>query len=460
MNFYNIYERMPVVVQNWLVGLYSLKLEHERGGKEFDKILSFLLSTSNWSAEQIRRYKEENIARVLKHAYEHCPYYRIKYDAVGRKPDDFHKLEDLEKFPILTKDEIREHTEEMIADNVNRKRLLHYHTSGTTGKALDFYLAKDTPKWYWAICARYGLRFDVKPHSRCLNFVGKVVVPINQNKPPYWRYKKAQNQYMLPMQHITREKVPSIVEFINKDHFQIITGYPSIIYSFCQFVNELGLMIERIPKFYFTGAEKVYDYQADEINKAFPGLTIVEHYSFSEEVGAASMCKQMHYHEDFELGHMELKDPVENGSLKTGTLLITGFHNDAMPLIRYEVGDTLTFDNIDCECGLKSQVIHEINGRNEDFVITPEGTRIMRFDYLFKDTRDIKECQVVQRKLGEIILRIVRREYYNQKETEAHLREEVKTWISPTIEVKFEYVEEIERTKAGKFKAVVSELSK
>ena len=374
------------------------------------------------------------------------------------KPEDFRKIEDLKKFPILTKDEVRENTKEMIADNVNRKRLFHYHTSGSSGKALDFYWAKDTPKWYWAVCARYGLRFGVKPHSRCLNFVGKVVVPINQNKPPYWRYKKAQNQYMLPMQHITKEKVPSIVEFINNDNFQLITGYPSIIYSFCQFVDTLGLKITKVPEFYFTGAEKVYDYQAEAIHKVFPGLTIVEHYSFSEEAGAASQCEKLHYHEDFELGHMELNEPVQDGHYSTGTLLVTGFHNDAMPLIRYEVGDTMTFDNRECECGLKSQVIKEVNGRNEDFVVTPEGTRIMRFDYLFKETNDSKECQVVQRELGEVVLRIVRRDNYTPKKTEKHLLENIRNMISPTIKVKFEYVDFIERTKAGKFKAVVSEL--
>lgn len=459
MDFFKIYALLPIPIQNWLVGLYSYKLEYERGGKDFDEILSFLQTTSNWTTEQIRAYKEEHIAAILEHAYNHCPYYRLKYDKAHISPSDFKCLEDLQKFPILTKEEIRTHVQGMVADNLKRNTIIHYHTSGTSGKALDFYNSKYNLQFYWAVCARYGLRFGIQPHSRSLNFTGKMVVPINQNKPPYWRYKKAQNQYMLVMQHITREKVPSMVDFINSEDFRILVGYPSICTSFSSFVNEMGLQITHVPEYYFSGAEKVYDFQAEAIEKAFPGIRIVEHYGFSENAGAASKCTCGQYHEDFELGHFELKDPVTNGDFSAGVLLATGFHNLAMPFIRYEVGDTLTFDNRPCECGLKSQVIHEINGRNEDYVITPEGTHIMRFDYIFKDTKTIKECQVVQKKLGEVCLRIVKRNNYSMA-TEQELVHNIRTMISPTIEVVFEYVDEIPRTKAGKFKAVVSELKK
>ena len=49
----------------------------------------------------------------------------------------------------------------------------------------------------------------------------------------------------------------------------------------------------------------------------------------------------------------------------------------------------------------------------------------MRFGYIFKCTTTIKECQVVQRKLGEMIIRIVPRRDY-KKETEQLLISEVR----------------------------------
>jgi phenylacetate-CoA ligase len=77
--------------------------------------------------------------------------------------------------------------------------------------------------------------------------------------------------------------------------------------------------------------------------------------------------------------------------------------------------------------------------------------------YLFKDTSQIQECQVVQYRLGEIVFRIVKRADYTPL-VEKHLIKNVKKWISPTIAVQFEYVAEIERTEAGKFKEVISYL--
>jgi len=80
----------------------------------------------------------------------------------------------------------------------------------------------------------------------------------------------------------------------------------------------------------------------------------------------------------------------------------------------------------------------------------------MRFDYLFKDTREIEEVQVVQPLVDSVTFRIKLR-----KNAEIGLLEDLLTrrfaeWISADMKLNFEYVEDIEKTSAGKFKAVVS----
>jgi phenylacetate-CoA ligase len=81
----------------------------------------------------------------------------------------------------------------------------------------------------------------------------------------------------------------------------------------------------------------------------------------------------------------------------------------------------------------------------------------MRFDYVFKDALNVKEVQVVQEKLGEIAVRLVRRDGYGSGD-EAEIRVEIQRWISPQLVVRFEYVQEIERQPNGKFRAVLSRL--
>lgn len=459
MNLLNLYSTLPVFAQNMLCAIKGYQLSRERYGSDYEKIYSNLLQSEHASVDTIRAYKEENIHKILTYAYSHCPYYTHAFKSVGLTPSDFKGLDDLQKFPKLTKEIVRNNWKGMISDEVNIKDLISYHTSGSTGKALDFYWTRNNLKFYWATVWRARHRCGIEKGDLHLNFTGKLVVPLSQNRPPYWRYNRAINQYMLNMQHIVASKIEAIVDFINNHDFRFIVGYPSIINAFAQLVEDSGLQIKRIPLYMFPSAEKLYENQAEQILRVFSNIKIMEHYGFSENAACASTCLCGNYHEDYELGHLELDNPVKTEFGKTGILLATGFQNFGMPFIRYEIGDTATFREHICECGLHSQVIVDIEGRNEDYIITPEGSRIMRFDYIFKNSRSIKECQVIQRELGEIILRIVCREDYSKK-TEQQLINSVHEQISPALRVSFEYVDEIPRTKAGKFRAVISELQK
>jgi len=98
-----------------------------------------------------------------------------------------------------------------------------------------------------------------------------------------------------------------------------------------------------------------------------------------------------------------------------------------------------------------------VEGRTDDYVVTPEGARIARLDYLFKDALNVREAQIVQERLGEIRIRLVRRSAYGTKD-ELEIRRDIRSWLSPSLEVGFEYVEEIPREPNGKFRAVLSRL--
>ncbi|WP_288148495.1 phenylacetate--CoA ligase family protein [Bacteroides acidifaciens] len=459
MNLYSLYNQSPIFIQNLLCCLQGWRLERQRYNKDFFSILENLIETELWSKEQITSYKEEQIFKIIEYAFKHCSYYHKKYVKHGVSPSSFTCINDLCKFPVLTKEEIRQNWKEILSNAYNTKELIPYHTSGSTGKALDFYWTRHNLQFYWATVWRGRKRFNIHKGDLHLNFTGKLVVPITQTTPPYWRFNFPLNQYMLNMQHITPSKVKDIVNFINKKQFLFYVGYPSIINTFVQLIEEQQLKIQQAPQYIFSSAEKVYTYQQKAIEQVLPQSKIIEHYGFSENAASASKCCQNVYHEDFELGHLELLNPQKNTKGQTGTMLATGFQNYAMPFIRYEIGDTATFSSSECTCGLKSQVITDIEGRNEDYILTPEGGRIMRMDYIFKDTSSIAECQVIQKELGSIILKIVRRTNYKQ-ETEKELRKNIKELISPTLKVSFEYVNEIPRTKSGKFKAVISLLNK
>lgn len=457
MNQLDIYTFLPWWLQNIVVSIHGYRLKRERFNQLFQEISSFLTTSEAWNSQQILRYKEEQLFKIIEQAYNHTPFYHNKYKAAGLTPQDFKGISDLQKFPILTKEEVRTHATEMMADNVSRKGLIFGHTSGTTGTPLSFYFTPFNNAFYWAVCQRRLHRFGIQNDTTVINFAGKPIVPMKQSKPPYWRHDFVLNRYFLPMQQLNSKKIPAIVQWMNKKKIDVFVGYPSIVTSLANEMLTLGEALTYGPRHFFTSAEKIYPIQRSILQRTFPEIQIHEFYGFSEQVASATHCQHNHYHEDFELGHLELSDSIlVNNGIK-GNVLATGFTNYAMPFIRYKNGDTAVFSNQKCSCGLQSQVVDSIEGRTEDYIVTPEGNKIQRLDYVFKDILSLKECQVVQQRLGEIIIKIVRRDGYSIKDEET-LRNNVIQWVSPTIKMRFEYVDSIPRSQSGKFRAVVSEL--
>ncbi len=263
------------------------------------------------------------------------------------------------------------------------------------------------------------------------------------------------HQTVFPMHHITRDKVKAIVNRLNQGRFVFYTGSPSILSTLAALILESRLEITAPPAMIFTGLENLYEDRRSIISQVFQ-CPVTDEYGFSEGCGNASRCRLDVYHEDFEYGILECEAAEQiDTDLRSGRIVATGFASHAMPFIRYEVGDIGVWRSTPCVCGRHSRVLQRVEGRIEDFVTTPEGRKIMRFDYIFKDTLNIREAQVVQKELGSICLRIVRRPAYSQAD-EAFLREEVRHRVSSLLRVDFEYVEEIEREANGKMRAVKS----
>jgi phenylacetate-CoA ligase len=451
-----VYPRLPVFLQNAACWYYGTKEARVRFGRVFEERLQELLESEKWSGSEIEAYQNEKLRWLIRHAYESVPYYRECWKSLKLSPEDIRSREDLPKLPVLTKEDVRRNHSRLVSLKAPKHELVFRHTSGTTGKALHFYVTRAAIAFQWAVWWRHRMRFGVKPGAWHANFTGKRVVPLDQRTPPFWRWNKPLHQAVLTMHHLTPAKISSVIEFLNSNHFEFYSGYPSIIHMLALHASTAGLTLQSPPRAVFTGAENLLDFQRRDIRK-FTGAILTDQYGTSEGCGNASHCPEFVYHEDFEFGI------VEGVTLQAGnparSILCTGFANDVFPFIRYEVGDTAVWQQSgnSCPCGRKSNVLLRIDGRKDDYVLTPEGTRIMRFDYVFKDVLNVKEVQIVQEHMGEITVRVVRRQGYDA-EDEVDIRREIGRWISPTLRVRFEYVEEIEREPNGKFRAVLSRL--
>src|SRR5882672_3406455 len=107
-----------------------------------------LESIERASVDELRSVQLERLRWSLAHAYENVAHYRRAFAAASAHPQDLRELEDLRKFPLLTKHELREHYPfGMFA--VPREKVTRIHaSSGTTGKpTVVGYTEKDIDTW-------------------------------------------------------------------------------------------------------------------------------------------------------------------------------------------------------------------------------------------------------------------------------------------------------------------------
>jgi phenylacetate-CoA ligase len=100
------------------------------------------------SVDELRSLQLGRLKWSVRHAYDNSAHYRERFDAASVHPDDLHRLEDLAKFPFLTKQDFRDHYPFGLFA-VPRERIVRIHaSSGTTGKpTVVGYTQQDIDTW-------------------------------------------------------------------------------------------------------------------------------------------------------------------------------------------------------------------------------------------------------------------------------------------------------------------------
>lgn len=103
------------------------------------------LQRSQWySAERLRLFQERRLRALITHAFAQSPYYRWTFDAAGITPTDIRGLNDLAALPVLRRQDVHAHHDDIVAANARRFHPTPGKTSGTTGGRLEFLRDRDS----------------------------------------------------------------------------------------------------------------------------------------------------------------------------------------------------------------------------------------------------------------------------------------------------------------------------
>ncbi|MDM8302550.1 hypothetical protein [Collinsella tanakaei] len=450
MGLMGIYNRLPVFLQNVAFSVVGANIQRTRFGKGFDEKLQEFESHLNWDRDRLLEWRDAQLRKLVKHAYETVPYYHRVMDEGGVNPDSIRTGDDLKRLPVLTKQMVRDNPESFRSSRISEMRILPVHTSGTTGSSFRFDSTLDCQQaqfaCFWRCYRQHGLDFDTWQAQ----FSSRGVVPQTQKHPPFWRIDFPGKRYYMSAFHESERNLGEYYKLIASKRIRWISGYPSLIALLAQWMNRHDLRFDHVDVV-SCGAENLLEWQVAAMHKAF-GVDPIETYGQTENV--AIFSKQPNgkilVDEDFSVVEFEKAD----GSSKY-SVIGTSLFNYATPLIRYKTTDLVTLGDLS---GNRREVA-AIDGREEDYIALPSGEKVGKLDHVFKDTSHFVEAQIAQFKDYSIELRVVG-DPAECAEDEAIALHELEKSIGDSLSVSFKYCESIPRTRSGKLRFVVSDVDK
>ncbi len=454
-----VYDHSPVFWQNVMCSVSGAVRQWQRYRHPFGERRAFFCEAGKWSRAHAEDYQTAKVREMLQAAYDAVPFYRDRFEQVGLRPDEVRSLADLARLPLLSKDEVRRAGNALIAAGYNSKRLVVSHSGGSTGMPLTCYHGRDALVDLYASFWAYQ-RPGVQIGDPYATFQGLELIPPRQAAGPYWRMNRAANQRLYSIFHLSERTISEYIEDLDRFKPVYVQGYANSLYLLAKLAREKDIDPKWAPKAVFSTSEQLLPVYHEVIESVFR-TKVWDAYSQDEGCGSITQYECGYYHYDRAYGYMEFLDQAADGTRKLAEIVCTGFLNKAWPLIRYRVGDMVEYEDVDAcpKCGRAGPIIHEIRGRTGDVLVTPSGRAFPHISLIVKNLHGVRQVQLVQEAKARITIRFVPSEDFRESEDERLILSSFAKAIHEPVDWSLERVEEIPRTRSGKFMSIVSNIS-
>lgn len=413
------------------------------------------------SVAAARASQEEQLGRLMEHAYANVPYYRAIMQERGLKPADVASVEGLRRLPTLDKDQVMEQAEHLVARNVPPHMLEPMNTGGSTGRTLRFSVLRGhTFQRELAFMHDQWARVGYRPGDRVLRVRG--------DAPPtpggLWRNDPAHGALALSTYNLSPDRVPEVVRRLEEFQPRFLHVYPSTVAWLTRLLTDAGAKPRlRGLQAILCGSEAVRPDQRRDVG-AFWGCRLYSWYGHGELCLLGGGCEETDdYHFFSEYGVLELL-PLQFEGAAPGLceLVGTSLNNPAMPLVRYRTQDMGVPGPVGCSrCGRPYPLVPSVEGRLQEFVQTADGRLIsvtaLVWGQHYACFGRIAKFQLEQSEAGVVTVRVVRRKTFGLAD-EREIVERMATATGGQLRAVVTYVEDIPPTPSGKHKFLLQRL--
>lgn len=312
----------------------------------------------------------KRLQSLVAKVYNTVEPYRQKMIEAGVQPGDIKELQDLQKLPFTSKEDLRDNYPFGMF-TMGLEDIVRVHaSSGTTGKpTVVGYTEKDIDTWAnlmaRALCCAGATKGDMVHNAYGYGLftgglgahygaekLGATVIPVSGGN--------------------SKRQITIMMDFGST----ILMSTPSYALNLADAMDQMGIEPSSLSlRVGIFGAEPWSDNMREEVERKL-NIKAVDIYGLSEVIGpgVAQECLQstkgMHVFEDHFLP--EIIDP-ETGEVlppgERGELVFTTLTKEAFPVIRYRTKDITTLYYETCNCGRTLARMEKVTGRSDDMLI-------------------------------------------------------------------------------------------
>lgn len=447
MGLQAIYDRSPIFFQNIMTTVKGYKNARTRYGKPYYDYRAFLEDFEKWPLEKKLDFQREELVRFVRYANANSAFYRKLYSGIDLQA--IQTIEDLKKLPVVDKELLRANIDDCIVKDIGPH--VESHTGGTTGKSMTVVFTVSDYMKRMASLDHFKAKLGFENlKMRRATFNGKHIVPPQQKKKIFWRYNRACKQMIFSSFHITEENMGCYVEELNRFKPQALDGFFSSICDIAGYIERHNIPLTFTPVAIFPTSETLTQEGRALLERVFH-CKVYDQYGSSEGAPFVTDCVNQVLHIDLASGVFEHLDDTDE-------VLVTSFTTHGTPLIRYRIGDRMTFDpTATCTCGCNEPVVRKIEGRKLDFLYTAQGAKINggNVSNLLKNLPNaVVRSQFLQSKKEEVTLLLETDKALYKPEYDDVIQQEFYHKFGADTKLTIQHVEEIPREKSGKFRMI------
>jgi phenylacetate-CoA ligase len=339
-------------------------------GKEEEGSMIYNVEFETLPREALEAIQLRRLRATVERVYATVPFYRKRFQDAGLTPDSIRSLRDLERFPFMTKQDLRDNYPFGLFAAPMENVVRIHASSGTTGKPIVVgYTARDVATWSElmarSLCAAGATRGDIIHNAYGYGlFTGGLGVHYGAERL---------GASVIPISGGNTKRQIMIMKDFGPT---IITCTPSYALHLSEVAGEMGLDARDL-KFRtgIFGAEPWSERMRGEI-EAKLNLKALDIYGLSEVMGpgVAVECLEarngLHIFDDHFIP--EIIDPESKRVLpfgETGELVFTSITKEAFPVIRYRTRDISSLHPEPCVCGRTHIRMGRVSGRTDDMLI-------------------------------------------------------------------------------------------